>query len=268
MRKIVKEYEIASRERSDLALSEDVLLVDEKLSQDPNCGDLWMERGLALAKQGLYREAADAYSKAIALDPFKGIYYRHRAHRFLSCYRIEDACADFTIASRLIPLNWDVWYHLGLAHFLLGDYEKAAWAYKRCYELAFTEENERQITAISNWYWITLQRLGKTEEAQEILDKITEDMDPGPNIAYFNLLKMYKNIVTPDDLLKPEAAANKVDFISMGFGIANYLKHMGDQKRSDEVIDKTLQYGDETGVYFAFGYIAAMIEKEGRLKGK
>ena len=88
-----------------MPLSDAVLAVDKKLAADRENGDLWMERGLRLADQQLMREAVEAFSKAISIDPFKGIYYRHRAHRYLSCWRFQDACADFTLASRLIPEN-------------------------------------------------------------------------------------------------------------------------------------------------------------------
>jgi len=264
MGSITREYEVASRLRSDLAFNEIVQELDAKLKETPDNGDLWMERGLALAKQGHYRAAADSYSMAIAADPFKGIYYRHRAHRFLSCYRFEDACADFTIASRMIPDNWDVWYHLALSHFLLRDYAKAEEAYKRCYEITFqSDETERQLAAIANWYWITLQRLGKKEEAQAILDSVPNDLEPGPNVAYMDLVKMYKGLVTPEELLADDEDV-QVNFITRGFGIANYYEHLGQRAKSDAVIENILKAGNDTGTYFAFGCIAAMLEKEYR----
>ena len=48
-------------------------------------------------------EAVESYSKAIAIDPFNGILYRHRGHRHISCREYEQAAADFVVASRLIP---------------------------------------------------------------------------------------------------------------------------------------------------------------------
>ena len=257
MENINKEQEEKIQERDKLELSEAVMEAEKKILENPDSGDLWMERGLALAAQKLFRDAADSYSHAISLDPFKGIYYRHRGHRFISCYCFEDACADFVVASRLIPLNWDVWYHLGLSHFLLGQYDKAERAYRRCYELSKEEE---KLTAVSNWYWITLQRLGKKDEAQYILNIITEKTDPGENVAYFNLLKMYKGILKPEALL--DLAQNDTDFITMGFGIANYFDHIGNSEKCDEIINETLERGDKTESHYAFGYIAAMVERQ------
>lgn len=122
---LVKEYEVASWDRCKVRETDEIQHLREALKQSPYNGQLWMELGLALAKDSYMREAADCYSMAITCDPFQWEYYRHRAHRFLSCWRFQDAAADFTIASRLNPDDWNVWYHLGLSFFLLKDYDRA-----------------------------------------------------------------------------------------------------------------------------------------------
>ena len=121
-----KEHQVADPIRTPGPYPDAVAEIDEKLKADPKNADLWMQRGLALAGGFYMREAVEAYSRAIELDPFKGILYRHRGHRHISCWEFEEAAADFVMASRLIPDNWDVWYHLGLSYFLLGRYEDAA----------------------------------------------------------------------------------------------------------------------------------------------
>ena len=260
MGQIIHEYEVASRKRSDLEYSEAVREAMDKLEKNPNDGDLWMAKGLALAKQSLYREASECYSRAITIDPFKGIYYRHRGHRFLSCYRFEDACADFTLAGRLIPDNWDVWYHLGLSWFLLGDYEQALKAYKQCYDMS---KEDSKVIAISDWLWITLKRLGKEEFAQKVLDRIQEGMDAGDNIAYYNRLLMYKGLLKPDDLMSSDGTA--VNVITMGFGVANYHKIMGSEERYIELLKEVIQKGNDNNLIYAFGYLAAMVDLEKKL---
>ena len=130
-----------------------------------------MKKGHALAKVSMMREAEECYAMAISCDPFNWEYYRHRAHRFLSCWRFEDAAADFVIASRLNPNDWNVFYHLGLSYFLLRDYAKAAKAYARCYELT---DADPELIAVTDWYYMTLKRLGNDEEAAKILARITD----------------------------------------------------------------------------------------------
>jgi len=257
MGNLIRELEVTPRKHSDLAPGAEVLAIDAKLTENPYDGELWMERGLALARQSLHRQAVESYSKALAIDPFKGIYYRHRGHRFLSCHRFEDACADFSMAARLIPENWDVWYHLGLSWFLLGDYRMALISYRRCLELT---DSEDKFIAITDWLWITFKRLGIDEEAELLLESITETMDAGDNIAYYNRLLMYKGLRRPEDLLDAEGSA--VNVLTMGFGLANFYLYSGEKQKAIELLQEVVRQGDTNDLYYAFGYLAAMVDLE------
>ncbi len=261
---LVKEYEVSSWERVKFEPNEKVKEAEKKLAADPENPDLWMEKGLALADDKLYREAEECYAHALALDPFNGILYRHRGHRMLSQFRFEDACADFVMASRMIPENWDVWYHLGLSYFLLRDYEKAAKAYERCLQLSKTQMD---LIAVCDWYYMTNLRLGKRDEAEAVLEHIHEDFDPGDNFAYFRRLLMYKGILKPEEVLPEDLAKESgINIITMGFGISNYYYYNGEPDKAEEIIDLILKTGDEQNCYFAFGYLAAMVDKKYRSK--
>jgi tetratricopeptide (TPR) repeat protein len=257
MSEIKKETQVATPERVKVELSEDVKKVDEKIAQYPNNGDLWMERGLALAGMYLFREAVESFSKAISLDPFKGIYYRHRAHRHLSCWEFEEARADFVLASRIIPDSWDVWYHLGLSNYLLGEYEKAIDAYKVCYSLSKTDD---KLIPVSDWYYMTLMRLGRREEAAKLLEPIHEGMDCKENIAYYNRLKIYKGISPPEELRTPETREDAIQWVTFTYGLSNFYAFLGDTKKADELRDKIISE-DKFGLYYAFGCLAAMVDR-------
>ncbi len=254
--KILKEQQVASQNRSAVELSDDVKAIDAKLKKTPECADLWMERGLALSAMGLYREAVEAYSKAISLEPFCGIYYRHRAHRHLSCWEFEHARADFVLASRIIPDNWDVWYHLGLSNFLLGDYEKAYEAYKICYAMS---KDEGKLIAISDWMYMTLKRLGKEEEVEKVLARITVGMDPGENIAYYERLLMYKGIKKFDELYEHTLKLEGLNKMTVLFGLGNYCGIVGDNDKKDMMFAELLKLAETEG-YSAFGTLAALVD--------
>lgn len=81
---LVQEYQVASWERNELPTTPELTAIDEKIAKDPENAELHKERGLLLAGLGYYREAAECYSRAIAINPFNWEYYRHRAHRFVS----------------------------------------------------------------------------------------------------------------------------------------------------------------------------------------
>lgn len=251
---VEKAYQVEPVTRTEAVLSAAVLDVDKKLEKDPGNAFLWMERGLALAGQQLMREAVEAFSKAISLEPFQGIFYRHRAHRYLSCWRFQDACADFELASRLIPENWDVWYHLGLSHYLLGEYEEAAEAYAVCYRLSPSDD---KLIAVTDWYWMTLGRLGRREQAAGLLKRIHAGMDYGGNLAYYKRLLFYKGEMDESELL----TGDRLNIITQGYGLSNYCRLQGDSRRADELLEKILAAGDDS-MWYAFGYLAAMADKK------
>lgn len=87
---LVQEYQVASWERNELPTTPELTAIDEKIAKDPENAELHKERGLLLAGLGYYREAAECYSRAIAINPFNWEYYRHRAHRFVSCGYFAD----------------------------------------------------------------------------------------------------------------------------------------------------------------------------------
>ncbi|MDO4321100.1 MAG: tetratricopeptide repeat protein [Lachnospiraceae bacterium] len=255
-------YERASWERCEVPGDSLIEAAEAALREDPDNGVRWMKKGHAHARLSLMREAEEYYAMAIACDPFCWEYYRHRAHRMLSCWRFQDAAADFTIASRLNPKDWNVFYHLGLSFFLLRDYERAAKAYQRCYELT---KAEQELIAVSDWYYMTLLRLGKKEEAQCILDRITENMEPGDNTAYYARLLMYKGLKRPEELLAadPEKTTD-IELVTMGFGIGNYYLMNGEPEKGYEVMERVVKAGDQSDCYFAFAYLASKAELSAR----
>jgi len=263
-RTLTQSLEVTPWERQAYEPDEELSAINAEIAADPENASLWMKKGLCLATSELYREAEECYAHAISIEPFNGILYRHRAHRFLSQWRFEDARADFVIASRLIPENWDVWYHLGLSNFLLGDYAKAAAAYQVCVDLS---KQDDELIAVCDWYYMTLIRLNRKEDAVKLLEKIHEGMEAGDNEDYYRRLLMYKGLVKPEDVLPADLASQPaLDVITLGFGLSNYYWYNNEPEKSNEVIDLILKTGDEGECWFAFGYLAAKVDKTNRAK--
>ncbi len=253
-----KNLEVYTLERIDKEkYSNEVKLLIEQTKENPSA-DTYMHLGLAFASSGLYREASEAFSKGIALDPFKGILYRHRGHRFLSTYRFVDACADFNMAVRLIPDNWDSWYHLGLSCFLLRDYKKAAKAYQKCLELS---QSDDEIIAVSDWYYMTAKRLNDDVLALKILSGIKDDMAYGDNLDYYQRLKMYQGKIKPEELLPEDLdSASDLSVVTRGFGLANYYNILGNEEKANDIMNLVLERGKDD-MYMAFGYMATLADK-------
>ena len=244
----------------------EVVALDEELRREPLNAELWFRRGTALGNVRLMRDALDSLSRAIALDPFCGIYYRWRGHRHLNLAEIPEACADLMIASRLIPENWDVWYHLGLTHVLLGNYSLAELAYKKGHFV--TSERESNQIPLANWTYLALMHQGKIDEARTVLASIPDDMTTSDyNADYLEMINFYKGRLTQEQLLAipeglDEAAYNERVFsvCTHAFGLANHFYTLGDKDRYHHLIDYTLEIGRDIA-WNSFGYAGAYYTK-------
>ena len=247
------ENQVANPVRTNIELSDKVKEINKQLEQNPENSELWIKRGLALVEQNLMREAVESYSKALCLDPFNWLGYRNRAHRHLSCWEFQEACSDFTMSTRLVPNTVDI-------HEMLGEYEKAVEAYKTCYSLARGDD----IITTTGWYWSTLMRLGRKEEAEKVLAPITKDMQfEESREAYFSTLRMFKGWVSPEESEKLCDMDDCKDKFTRLYAISNYYYITGDMENSNRVIDRILtEAGPEW--WMVFGYLAAMVDKKAR----
>ena len=241
--------------------------------QNPNDPELIIWLGRRTAYLWRYHDAIDIYSKGIATHPNYPKLYRHRGHRYISIREFDKAIADLEKAARLtenmpdeiepdgapnkhnIPrgtLKFNIWYHLGLAHYLKGDLENAMRAYLKCMKYS---KNDDVLCATSDWLYMTYRRLGKDEEAVEILEPIHQDMEILENTSYHNRLLMYKGLKSPDELLNSENP-DELSLATQGYGVGNWYLYTGKNKKAVEIFEKII-----AGKYWpAFGFIAAEAE--------
>ena len=133
-------------------------------------------------------------------------------------------------------LQFNIWYHLGLAYYLTGDYAKAVDAYNECMKVS---SNDDSVTATSDWLWMTLMRLDRKAEAAKVLERITPQMDILENGSYHRRLLMYKGLEKPEALLNP-ANADDLMIATQGYGVGNYYYVTGDRARAREIFEKVV----------------------------
>ncbi|HET9744640.1 MAG TPA: hypothetical protein VFP97_02940, partial [Chitinophagaceae bacterium] len=133
--------------------------------------------GRRLAYLGKYKEAIDMFTQGIAVNPDNARFYRHRGHRYITLRCFDYAIADLKKASELtrdqvdeveadgipneknIPtstLQTNIYYHLGLAHFLKGDNRQALLAWEKCLDIS---DNDDMKVATLNWLNIVLRKM-------------------------------------------------------------------------------------------------------------
>ena len=258
------------------AYSERLQAAERALEAAPQDVDSLIWHGRRIAYLGRYRDAIDAYTRAIALHPNEARLYRHRGHRYVSVRELDNAIADFERAAALtegrpdqvepdglpnaagIPtstLQFNIWYHLGLAHYLAGDFTAAADAYAKCAEVSVHPDSK---VATAYWRTMTLLRLGREEEARAVMAAITPDMDVIESGGYLDLVMLFKGERTPEDLLGPSGEDATLAGTTATYGVGMWHMLNGNPDQAERLFRRNLEGKD--GQWAAFGYIASEAE--------
>ena len=232
---------------------------------------IWLGRRHAYL--GQYDAAIAVFTKGIALHPRDARFYRHRGHRYITLRRFKAAIADLEKAAELtrglpdeiepdgapnaynIPtstLQSNIWYHLALAHYLEHDFEQALHGWVQAMRVSANDDMQ---VATADWLYMTLRRLGRTEDAAQVLVPITKDMRILENHAYHKRLLMYKGELRPEDLLS-ERTDDAVQLATYGYGVANWYFYNGEREKALALFRRIVAGKNPA----AFGYIAAEIE--------
>jgi tetratricopeptide (TPR) repeat protein len=251
----------------------DLAAAQAELAANPNSADAAIWVGRRTAYLGRYRDAIDIYTAAIAKHPADARLYRHRGHRYISVREFDKAIEDFTKAAELVAnrpdevepdgqpnakniptstLKTNIYYHLGLAHYLNADFAKAADAYRLCMEHS---KNADMRVATAHWQYMTLRRLGRPADAAKVLEPFTPDMDIIENGSYHKLLMMYKGNDGPEGRLLEILKTTSLDTVTIGYGIANWHLYNGRKDAARELLITIVE--QNATQWPAFGYIAA-----------
>lgn len=227
---------------------------------------IWYGRWTAYA--GDYLGAIGIYTKGIEKYPKDARLYRHRGHRYLSTRQLDKAIEDFNMAVKLIKgkpdqvepdgipnaqnkpistLQSNVWYHLGLAHFLQANYKEAINAYKSGLEALKNDDN---LVSLTHWYYMALKLRDKDKDAEKILASVKGEMDIIENFSYYNLLLFYQGKKSEVSILSNDAgAAND----AVKFGVANWYLYNDRKEEAKRQFESILN----NGMWASFGYLAA-----------
>lgn len=243
--------------------------------KNPNSADALIWLGRRTAYLGNYKEAIKIFSDGIAKFPKDARFYRHRGHRLITIRCFDDAIKDFETAAKLVKgktdeiepdglpnarniptstLQTNIFYHLGLAYYVKGDFKNALKAYRNCEKVS---KNADMLVATKHWLYMTLRRLGKTKEAEKAIADIKDNLDIIENDDYYKLVKLYQSKQTADDLLKELGAdANSLSNASLGYGVGNWFLYNGEKEKALKIF-RQITSGNQ---WASFGFIAAEAE--------
>ena len=249
-----------------------LLAAETSLRQDSSEENfIWYGRRLGYVQR--MDDAIAAFTAGLAKHPGSWKLLRFRGHRFISTRQFARAIDDLEKAANLmngqqtetepdgepnalnIPLStyqYNVWYHLGLAHYLTGDYEKAIRDFRECLKLS---ANDDLMVASCDWLYMSCRRAGDERTAMGVLSNVHDRMKIIENDSYYIRLRMYQRALPPDSVLVADPARKDYDLslATQGYGVGNWYWYNGDKDRAREIFTRITE-GRST---FSFGYIAA-----------
>jgi tetratricopeptide (TPR) repeat protein len=244
----------------------------EAHTRNPNVPDELIWYGRRTAYPGEYKEAIRIFTEGIKKFPNDARLYRHRGHRYITLRCFDDAVRDLEKAASLIKgqpdvtepdgipnarntptstLQSNIWYHLGLAYYLKGDFKKAERAYLEAWNVS---KNNDMRVATAYWHYMALRRLGNKKEAANVLEPFAGDIEVIENDDYLKLIKLNRGEAKVEDLLTTiPGDANSLGSASLGYGLGNYYLYNGDREKAIEIFKKIVA-GNQ---WSSFGFIAA-----------
>ncbi|MDP2857524.1 MAG: tetratricopeptide repeat protein [Bacillota bacterium] len=231
-------------------LTEALQQAEQAYRADPEDVEKLIMFGRRLAYLWRYHEAIDVFCMGIKRHPHNPMLYRHRGHRYISIRDFRRAEADLAHAANLKDDSFEIWYHLGLARWLLGDFNAALQAYRASYRTA-ADDNFR--AAASNWLWLTLRRTGHDDEAKDLLKGLQPAT--GEEAINYYLCLLYKG-EKPEQEISAMMESSGIIHVTLGFGIGAWHLVSGRPGQARNYFEKVLE-----GSYWpGFGFIAAETE--------
>ncbi len=254
-----------------------VAAADSALAANPDDPERLLAAATARATAWRFREAIALYGRGAERWPNDARFLRFRGHRYITVRQFEDAARDLDRAATLDSTNFDVVYHQGLAHFLLGHFDRSAAIYLRC--IAFADNaalkareasggfrpgyrscmrmstNDDDRASMTDWAWRSLVRAGRRAEADRLLAPVREAMTINTNRSYYENLLMYKGVRAPEAVLQA-ASSDSVRFSTSGYAVAHYYLVRGDSAKAWELFERVARGPHWNG----FGVIGAEVE--------
>lgn len=234
---------------------------------------IWLGRRIAYL--GHYKDAITVFTQGVEKFPDDPRFLRHRGHRLITLRCFDLAIADLNHAVKLIKgkpdevepdglpnarniptstLQSNIWYHLGLAHYLKGDFKSSLKSYREAEKVS---TNPDMLVATTHWLYMTLRRLGREKEAAKVAGAIKPAPDVIENADYYKLIRLYQGKTTAAELAKEISGnASPLSKASIGYGLGNWFLY-NKQRDEAEKIFRQIILGNQ---WASFGHIAAEAE--------
>ncbi len=209
--------------------------------------DEYLAKCRSLAAASKHQEAIAACTESLRLHPDNPEALRDRGHYYLNLGQVEPALADLTRAAELAKTDRGVYYHLGVAYYLKGDFAHAATAYRSCLD---NSTGTDRIECIA-WLYPSLVRAGRKQDAASLLADVKDDPAvTGHPAWYLDRLLLFKGLRTEDQVAANLNAEGALSISSIGYSLGLWHLLNGRTERAHEYFEKSIA----TGFTPAWGY--------------
>ena len=246
----------ASHESQFQCLPHGLADTDEILAcrKKPQTYETLLELADALCWQLRFREAIDALTQAVKLEPERMEAYRKRGPKYLDTLQFERALADYTRCEQADGMSIESRYRIGMAHYLMGEYAAAISAFSDALAIA-PQSDDMYIAAL---YWLVLSQLraGKPTEAQKTLQQhYRPGMYVGHHTAYEKAMRVAAGFAPMEDMLAElDAEPDDLQFAMIAYGLCVLLESQNKREQA-AALRKTLLA--RPGFWFSFSFLAA-----------
>lgn len=271
------EPDLSAETSRDFAAKLDAARKD--FEKNPRSAEALIWLGRRTAYLGRYKDAIKIYTDGIKQFPSDARIYRHRGHRLITLRCFDAAIYDFRKAAQLVrgkpdeiepdglpnarniptsTLQSNIWYHLGLAYYLKGDFQRALGAYREAEKVS---KNPDMLVATTHWLYMTLRRLGREADARKTLAAIKDDLELIENADYYKMLMVYKGKLKAAEVWKEISQdSGNLSNATLGYGIGNWFLYNGERAEAEKIFTQVTA-GNQ---WASFGFIAAESELKRR----
>ncbi len=258
---------------------EDLELARADLEARPEVPEHWIWVGRRQAYLGQYREAIETFTQGLERFPDDPRFHRHRGHRYLTVRDPARARADLedglelaleqedavepdglpnVLGVPLSTLHFNLWYHLGLARYIQGDWEGAREAWEACLEVSVGSDlgNPDLEVATSYWLYLARHRTEDGEEAEELLAELPSADEIIENDSYLELLRLFRGDEGAEELLAG-VEVGSLGGATLAYGVAMHHLLAGREVEARALMARILEEPEQ---WPAFGYMAAEAE--------
>ena len=219
----------------------------------PQTYETLLELADALCWQLRFREAIDALTQAVKLEPERMEAYRKRGPKYLDTLQFERALADYTRCEQADGVSIESRYRIGMAQYMLQNYDAATAAFAGSLAIAPQDDD----MYIADVYWLVLSQLcaEKADEAQKTLQQhYRPDMYVGHHTAYEKAMRAAAGYASMDILAELDAEPDDLQYAMTAYGLCVLLQAHDEKEKADALREKLLK---RDGFWFCFSYLAA-----------